>query len=76
MNKIEIEKINNGYIISWEEEFADGTYNTQVFETKDSDKDTLTELFYFIAEHFGAHYDKFGSENLNIKWNKKGTKCE
>lgn len=80
--KIEIEEIENGYILSWEEEWGDeGKMHRvkHVIEVKEdcsdeSYREALTEVFLFLAEQFGETYDKYGEENLNIKWNKKGSK--
>ena len=89
MSKIQIEETQNGYILSWEEEWeaeieeAENESKTHtvkhVVEVKEdcsdeSYKEALTEVFLFLAEHFGETYDKYGEENLNIKWNGKGRK--
>ena len=78
MWKIEIEKIDNGYILLWKEELEDGTFRIEkeVIEESDTEKKTISRLLYRIAEFFGDSYDKYGKENLRISWNKKGRKID
>lgn len=73
MWKVEIEKIDNGYILSWKEEIENGTFRTEkeVIEEDDTEKETMSRLLHRIAEFFGDNYDKYGAGNLKISWNKK-----
>lgn len=36
----------------------------------------MKELLYWIANYFGDGYDKWVEGNLNIEFNKKGSKVE
>jgi len=73
---MKIDRITNGYILSWDEEVKEGVFETQkeVIEDRDTDKETMSALFEWIAEHFGIGYDKWGKENLRISWDKEGHK--
>jgi hypothetical protein len=42
--------------------------------SKENEKEALAELLMQIAEWLGYDYDKFGKENLNISFDKKGSK--
>ena len=69
--KITITKAANGYILSSEE--AEGGV-TEVLEEKSTEKETMTDLLYKVAEFFGMNHDKFAKDNLNITFDKKGDK--
>jgi hypothetical protein len=49
---------------------------SQTFSTiqGETEKETIKLLLYRIAEEFGEGYDKFGKENLNITFDRKGHK--
>lgn len=77
--KIEVEKIENGFVVTfwlWEEE---DTYvqHKNVFEVYDK-KDYIPFLTYLYEQHFGEFpgYDKFKSDNINISFDRKGHKVE
>ncbi len=77
MWELKIEKIENGYVLSHNEEIEDGKFKTikEVVEEKgDDERETMTRLLERVAEYFGIQYDKFAADNLNITWNKKGRK--
>ena len=71
----------NGYIIKqhflndidkngnkiWDDEVV-------VVEEKDDENKTLIEVLYVIAEKLGFTYNKYGENNLNITFDKKGHK--
>ena len=40
----------------------------------DEDKIVFGKLVYILANKLGINYDKFGSENINITFDKKGHK--
>ena len=75
MNNLQIQQGENGFICSWEEEQGDGKLQIlrEVIE-ETGEVNVIERLLYFAAEHFGVQYDKYGKENLNITWNKKGHK--
>ena len=80
-NTIEIKEVSNGFIVkqiycesvndNGVELFAE---NVKVIE--DGDRTALKRLLEQIAEWMGHDYDKFGSENINITFDKVGHKCE
>ena len=76
MWELKIEKIENGFILSHEEEMDEGKFEIikEVIEEDDEEKETMTQLLERIAEYFGIRYDKYSADNLNIAWNKKGHK--
>jgi hypothetical protein len=81
---IEIAKLDDGGFViktySWEDTTKEGkkTYSTNTYAIKDEDdtKETLKKLLEAIASECGYDYDKWGSENLNITFDKKGTKAD
>ncbi len=90
--KIEIEKVDNGFIVNVPEEHTDGKTTKIItrksvkefkedvdFNNNDEDageKIAMTELFELMAEYFGIIHDKWGENNLNIKWDRKGHKVD
>jgi hypothetical protein len=82
--KIEIRKVDNGYILSETNlyeinEKGVKVYNTNtevIEEDDDGEKACLKKLLERIAETCGYDYDKFGLENLNITFDKKGHKVD
>jgi hypothetical protein len=76
MWEIKIEKIENGFILSHEEEIEEDVPRVmkEVIEEGDDEKETMTRLLERVAEYFGIQHDKFAKDNLNITWNKKGRK--
>ena len=76
--EIKIKRVCNGYILEWEEQETDTLIlkQSEIIEDGNCDKATMTRLLEYISEYFGNFNDKYGSENLEIKWNKKGYKVE
>lgn len=83
MTKIQIESIENGYILSWYEDEEDVNGNVVKEEKKEvveeldvleGENETMVRLLTRIAEHFGITYDKYKENNLNIAFDKKGHK--
>lgn len=74
MWKLRIEKIENGYILSHDEEVEDNVFETmkEVIEEEDDEKVAMKRLLEKVAEFFGIQYDKYAEKNLNITWDKKG----
>lgn len=81
-NTMEIAQTDNGYILQeyfWEDSTKSGEKiigsNTFVFEEDyNDDKKSLIDLLFKVAETLGFSYDKYGKENLNITFDKKGHK--
>lgn len=83
MMKIQIESIENGYIISYYEDEEDANGNLvkeekrEVFEELDvfeGENETMVRLLTRVADFFGVTYDKYKENNLNITFDKKGHK--
>ena len=77
--KLEIEKISNGFLLSWEEEIEDRVFRNEKETIEETDnpngeKEAMTKLLYRISDYFGVSYDKWKENNLKISWNKKGSK--
>ena len=76
--ELKIEETNNGFILIWEEEREDGTPRVmkEVIEEDEfgDEKISMSKLLEKVSDFFGITYDKWGAENLNIKWDKKGHK--
>lgn len=80
MMNIEITHAENGYMVEYESSIRSDNGQIEktffVFEYADDAKLALTRLFEWMAERDGYGYDKFGTENLNITWDKKGHKVD
>ena len=76
-NLLEIEKCLNGWIIKNYEEVEEGKFNPVKELIVDTEgHEGMTNLLTKVAEYFGVNYDKYGSNNLEITWGKKGHKLE
>ena len=79
-NEIIIKKVNDGFIVQgfvWEKDNKEGKkiYSETIEIIKeDTEKQCLTSLFNLLNEVYGDAYDKYGKENLVIKWDGKGHK--
>ena len=82
MRKLTIEKVENGYILSWCSEVEDGIFEESkkvIFATEyteGEEREGIKKLLIEVAEFFGEQYDKWSSENLDITFNRKGHKAE
>jgi hypothetical protein len=78
MNELNIVKAYNGYILSWLEEDESKKIKQiqQVIEEDMDNEAGMINLLTTIAEHFGYCYNKYGQNNLDINFNKKGHKLE
>lgn len=77
--ELKIRQIENGYIVKYSIEIEEGKFQEceEVFEDNDMDEDEcLSKLLYYVGDYFGRSYDKYGKDNLNINFNKKGHKLE
>lgn len=80
--KIEIEKVENGFILTWDEnECIDDVESYKkckevIEENESNENETYTKLLERIADFFGKNYDRYSPTNLNIAWDKKGHKLE
>lgn len=69
--KISIEKVQNGYILSYYEEIEDDVYKKykQVFSDEDDGEDeALVELLRTVSGHFGIFHSKHNDKNLKIEY--------
>ena len=83
---IEIGKVLNGFIVKhyiYEDDDEKGnklyTECEEVIEEEEkdnSDKLALKELLFKVAHLCGYQYDKYGEENLEINFDKKGHKLD
>jgi hypothetical protein len=75
---LKITRAKNGYICEWEEDWTpeDKPQGTRVikkkfvFEEKEregGDLDCMSELLWFVKEHFGIMWNKHNPKNLDIK---------
>ena len=82
--EIKIRKVENGYILEWEDESeSQENYfinNTKVFEIEENcDEDKLNELktlenvLWEITNYFGVYYSKHDKYNLTISIDDKKT---
>ena len=69
MFNLSIRQVNNGYILTSEdgEELIED-------ENEFDEKKTMIRLLERVSDYFGVGYDRWGKENLNIQFNKKGSK--
>ena len=76
-NKLQIKEVSNGFLLEWSEpdEIYDELDIREVIEKSNDEKETMTRLLEFVAEHFGIIFDKFSPNNLVIKWDKVGHKA-
>ncbi len=80
MGKITLENANNGFIITYKGErySSEATHEVDEYEVFQSDdvKESLTNVFEWIAEFYGVGYNKYSDSNLSVSWDKKGHKLE
>lgn len=75
-NKLQIKEVSNGFLLEWSEpdEVFDELDIREVIEEGNDEKETMTRLLEFVAEHFGIIHSKWEKDNLRISWDKKGYK--
>lgn len=69
MIKATIERVENGYIVSYEDERAEGTPCTVSEVIEDSESDPLKSgegLLWWVAEFFGVGGSKHDEERIRI----------
>ena len=77
-----ITKAGNGFILKHEYQLDDNKVKAEynLIEGDDSfidgEEDMFRRLLEEVADFFGLQYNKFESNNLNIKFDKKGHKLE
>ncbi len=65
--KIEIEKIENGYIVVHQDEMTNSTVKTIFEEDPDNPLEYMKNLLWFINNHFGEYYSKHNKKNIVIE---------
>ena len=82
---IVINKADNGYVVEvhGEEkqtfvcEETNQTHEEEQYKTTDSEEIALGKMLYYVAEFIGGYnYDKWSKSNLNITFDKIGSKVE
>jgi len=78
MRELRISEANNGYVLSYDIEQDENvwTEEIEVVEEIDDENDLFRRLLEKVAEYFGMEYNKWGSENVNITFDRKGHKVE
>ena len=90
MWEIKVKKAENGFVLEYQEEIEDGIIMTRHIAIEEDYSEELKEryktnleqniafgkLFEQLANYFGLIYDKYGKENLNISFDKKGHKLD
>ena len=80
--EMKIRKVDNGFVLEWEEENEEGTKILQqtVIEEDDTDEEgelkCMEKLLNEIKEYFGVHYSKHDKKNLFIEIKGKNGKEE
>ena len=69
---LHIEKVSNGYIARYVDQYEDGgkfiqTVVFEVPEEKGGELEAMRNLLLFVKEHFGVYYSKHEKENLIIE---------
>jgi len=66
----------SGFVLMYGVEMRDDVWETVYIPIEDSgdEHDLFRRLLERVAEHFGYEYNKYGFENLNIKFDKPGHK--
>ena len=75
--ELKIKKIKNAFVVEWKEEIEENkftTYQEAIVDNFNDEKEEMKSLLYWVAEFFGVSYDKWSKGNLNILYNKKGSK--
>lgn len=83
MTELSIRETLNGYILTWYEEQVDDDgrkfkekKELSIEEIDENENDAMKRMLEQVAEYFGYCYDKYGEENLDINFSKKGYKLE
>jgi len=80
--KLLITDVQNGYRLNWEEDWSDDDIKDirkeeMVLEDYENDENgCMKRMLIAVADRFGYNYNKFGRENLEINFNKKGHKLD
>lgn len=75
--KIRIETAENGFVLFYTFPKEDGSEETIMHIFEGEDRDAFVALATHLWENYlGEPYDKYGKDNLSIKFNKKGHKYE
>ncbi|MCK5602972.1 hypothetical protein KAR91_13905 [Candidatus Pacearchaeota archaeon] len=73
---LELYEVENGWVLKlvWPGMVeVDDSYSVFI---DDETNDALTPVLKAVASRCGDMYDKFGDDNLNITWDKKGHKVD
>lgn len=74
-HKLTIEKIENGFLLSWDEQLDDAFIKEcKEAITEDDEEKEIIALLYQVAEHFGIYNSKHNERNLVIEYKKNDIK--
>ena len=78
MRELTIKESATGFVLMYDVEVRDDVWETEYIPIEDigDENDLIRRFLEKVAEHFGAHYNKYGKENLNITFDKRGYKVE
>ncbi|MCK9598628.1 MAG: hypothetical protein M0R06_06265 [Sphaerochaeta sp.] len=71
MTSLTIESTSNGYIVR--HQIEDGS---TVCFSDENEREALVKLLTYLGEFYCEPYDRFGSENIRISFDRKGYKAE
>ena len=76
MRDLKIKECETGFVLMYGVETRDDVWETVYVPIEDSgdEHDLFRRLLERVADHFGYEYNKYGFENLNIKFDKTGHK--
>ena len=78
MLELRISTANNGFILYSKVETEDNVWveEMEVVEETNDEHDLFRRMLEKVAEYFGITYNKYGHDNINITFDKKGCKVE
>ena len=76
MRALGIKECENGFVLMYQVEVRDEVWETEYIPIEDrgDEEDLFRRLLEKVAEYFGLEYNKWGSDNLNITFDRKGHK--
>jgi len=78
MRELKIIESGGGYVLVFDYWETDDRMETDYIPIEDfaGEEDCLKRMLLAVADHFGFHYDRYGRENINITFDRKGHKVE
>lgn len=77
-HQVIIEQAENGYVVTHMNAGHNerGIYFEEETREVFGGDDALVPMLTYIGEHFGEPYDRYGTENIRISFDRKGHKAE